>query len=486
MAALFGWSSTATGAFLRPLDTTENMYRVVSETTAHNRDQWAITLSLRLSCYSSIEDLSTYIRRAWLVTRLLHPNLAGIVTKTSSQREKSSATCIVTVGPFREDEWLSQTFLIHPPSHTGEDLVRDAKYSELPSLHWLPGTCELCFRSSHWRIDGMGMLMLANSYLNSLATLISLGLSVSLEDVAKRAPDARGSLTPSLDDVLESYKDDDSTPESVRVAADELIARYRKGIPSIGLPLSDDRAKASPKSTYRSSVHFDSTTTARILEGCKKRGFSVSAAIQSAVLRVATCYEQHTMAKSYASYFSTNLRHELSVPWNTEEFAVGMFASGLPLVVENIMEGPMTFEQIVAVVNSEYRQDRSRLFSDERGNPISQRQLVAPFLRRTVQLFSDPALRDMPPITCPDVSHLGNVENVMKRTHTYDSLGSSIGVEDIWLMVEVYSPAAFFHQWTFRDCLTIQASVNEAFYDTEFLKEFMGKVKSELLQGLGL
>lgn len=192
------------------------------------------------------------------------------------------------------------------------------------------------------------------------------------------------------------------------------------------------------------------------------------------------------MARSYASYFSTDLRHELSTPWNTEEFAVGMFASGLPLVVENIMEGPMTFDQIVAVVNAEYRQDRSRLFSDECGNPISQRQLVAPFLRRTFQLFSDPALRDMPPITCPDVSHLGSIENVMKRSHTYDVSGGAIEVEDIWLMVEVYSPAAFFYQWTFRDCLTIQASVNEAFYDRELLKEFMAKVEDELLQGLEL
>lgn len=217
MAALLEWSSTASGPFSRPLDTTENMYRVVSETTAHNRDQWAITLSLRLSYPSSIGDLSPYIRRAWLVTRLLHPSLAGIVTKASSPLEKSSATRILTVGPFREDEWLSQTFFIHPPGHTGEALVRGAKYSELPSLHWLPGTCELCFRSSHWRIDGKGMLMLANSYLNSLATLICLGLSASLEDVTERAPAARGSLTPSLDDVLESYKDDDNTPESVRV-----------------------------------------------------------------------------------------------------------------------------------------------------------------------------------------------------------------------------------------------------------------------------
>lgn len=81
----------------------------------------------------------------------------------------------------------------------------------LPSLHWLPGTRELRFRSSHWRIDGMGMLMLANSYLNSLATVIHLGLSATPEDVSKRAPAARGSLTPSLDDVLESCEDDDST-----------------------------------------------------------------------------------------------------------------------------------------------------------------------------------------------------------------------------------------------------------------------------------
>ncbi|KAL6890073.1 hypothetical protein GGI43DRAFT_416302 [Trichoderma evansii] len=388
-----GWSPAATDTFSRPLDTTENFYRVVSESITGNRDQWAITLSLRLTYPSSINDLFPYLRRAWLVTRLLHPSLAGIVTKTNSQPEPSSAARIVTVGPFHEDKWLSQTLLVHPLSHTGEALVRDAKYTELPSLHWLPGARELCFRSSHWRIDGLGLLMLANSYLNSLAAFIQLGLDASLDDVAKRAPFARRSLTPSLDDVLGSYKDENSTPESVRVAADNLIARYRKGIPSIGLPLSNDRAKASPKSTYRSSVNFDSTTTAQILEACKKRGFSVSAAIQSAVLGVASCYEQHPMARSYASYFSTDLRRELSDPWNTEEFAVGMFSSGLPPVVENIMEGPMTFDQVVTVVNAEYKHDRSCLYSDENGNPISQRQLVAPFISRTVQLFSDPTLQ---------------------------------------------------------------------------------------------
>lgn len=74
----------------------------------------------------------------------------------------------------------------------------------------------------------------------------------------------------------------------------------------------------------------------------------------------------------------------------------------------------------------------------------------------------------------------------MKRSNAYDISGSAIEVEDIWLMVEVYSPAAFLHQWTFRDCLTIQASVNEAFYDRELLEEFMGKVQDELLQGLEL
>ncbi|KAL6796695.1 hypothetical protein J3E68DRAFT_449857 [Trichoderma sp. SZMC 28012] len=486
MSPSFGWSSTATNTFSRPLDTTENFYRVVSEASTNNRDQWAITLSLRLTYPQSIDDLLSYLRRAWLVTRLLHPSLAGTVTQTSSRPETSSTTRIVTVGPFDEDAWLDQTFFVHPRNYTGDALVRDAKYSELPTLHWLPGTRELCFRSSHWRIDGMGMFMLGNSFLDSLATFIELGLNTSLEDVVKRVPVARGSLTPSLDDALDSYKDEDSTPENVRMAADELIAQYRKGIPSVGLPLTSDRAKASPKSTYRSSLNFESTTTARILDACKKRGFSVSAAIQSAVLTAAIRYEQHPMARSYASYFATNLRRELSAPWNTEEFAVGMFSSGLPLLVENIMDGPMTFDQVVATVNTAYRQDRSCLFSDDRGNPINQRQLVAPFLRRTIQLFSDPTLRDMPPITCPDVSHLGNIENVLKRKHIWDVSGGVVEVEDTWLMVEVYSPAAFFHQWTFRGCLTIQASVNEAFYDRKFLQDFMSKVRDELLQGLRL
>lgn len=66
----------------------------------------------------------------------------------------------------------------------------------------------------------------------------------------------------------------------------------------------------------------------------------------------------------------------------------------------------------------------------------------------------------MPLITCPDVSHLDKIENVMKRNHTYHVLGSAIQLEYIGLMVEVYKPIAFFHQWTFRNCLTTQVSVN--------------------------
>lgn len=47
------------------------------------------------------------------------------------------------------------------------------------------------------------------------------------------------------------------------------------------------------------------------------------------------------------------------------------------------------------------------------------------------------------------------------------------------MMIEVGSPSVFWSQWTFRNCVTVQASVNEVFYNKDFIVEFMCRVKAE-------
>lgn len=486
----FAWSQIAPNAFSRQLDTTESFYHLVSETSKPSRDQWAITLSLRLSYTSSVPDLVPYLRLAWLATGKRHRNLASIVTKVDTDKDQlPRGTHIMTVGAFDPAIWLQQTFFQHDTNQTGESMVQNATRSQLPSLHWLPSSHEICFHSSHWRIDGIGMLMLANSYMSSLATALRQDLDSARENILNDPSEAHGWLTPSLDELLKSHPTEEATPNYVKIVADDLICKYQKGVPSIGLPVETNRASASPTATYRTSVTFDNSTTSRIIDSCKTLSFSVSAAVQGAAIRAAISYKQHPMARSYTSYFPTNLRQKLSLPWNSEDYAVGLLSSGLPLLVENIMDGPMPFEQIVSVINAAYKQDPGAIGTDQNGNPISQQQLVAPFIRRTVELFSAPSSGDspLPPITSPDVSNLGKVEKYIKREYTLrDGVGQGIQIDDMWMMVEVNSPAVFCHQWTFRDRLTLQASVNEAYYDKEFMQEFIDKTKTELLIGLKL
>lgn len=107
----------------------------------------------------------------------------------------------------------------------------------------------------------------------------------------------------------------------------------------------------------------------------------------------------------------------------------------------------MSFGQVVMLIDSAYKQDRLALYADDLGNPISQGQLHAPFIRRTMQLFATASSPEPPPITNPGVSSLGKNEKFMKWEHACgDEASNKTQVEDMWMMVEVNSPAVFCHQ----------------------------------------
>ncbi|KAJ2983026.1 hypothetical protein NQ176_g984 [Zarea fungicola] len=176
----------------------------------------------------------------------------------------------MTVGPVNANLWLDQTFFHFNTNQTGEEMARTLGRSDLPSLHWITGSQKLCFHSSNWRIDGVGMLMLANRYLTFLATAIRLGLDTSLEQLLKHASFAPGSLPPSLDHILNSHMEESTTAANVQKGADSIIGTYQKGVPSIGLPIPSSRAKIPPMSTYRSVASSDTTTATKVIDACKE------------------------------------------------------------------------------------------------------------------------------------------------------------------------------------------------------------------------
>ncbi|KAJ4172303.1 hypothetical protein NW754_002494 [Fusarium falciforme] len=437
------WLLEADGTSNRPLDTIETFFKLLADGGAPiNREHWAITVALRMKIPESVKEVVPVLRRTWLTLVRLHPNLAGRSHMSDADDLPSQ---ILSVGPLNEDTWLSETFFQHENIPDSTTLFTSLRPSPTATCHWVPASQELCISSSHWRIDGIGMLMLANSFMNNLAEILRHD---------RNHPTTQGPLTPSLDTIVGSYLDEETTPMYLRSTADALVAEFVKGVPSIGLPTITGSLTAAPGPTERQSYSFDATTTKSIIAACKKRGLSVPSAVHAALVRVTATYPQHLLAKSYAAFFPSDLRPCLSSPYNGEAFAVGMFCSGLPATVPNVLG--LSFDAIAEILNNVYRRDLTRMCTNDE-------------------------------VENPDLSSFGKVEQYLQHEYAFSQGGKDkVEVDGFWIGTETLARSLQCHVWTFKDQLTIQGCFNTSFYDRKFVSEVLDKVKAELIEGLGV
>ncbi|KAI8711478.1 hypothetical protein NCS52_01411300 [Fusarium sp. LHS14.1] len=466
------WLLEAEGTSVRPLDTIETFFKLLADGGAPiNHEHWAITVAMRLKIPESVKEAVPVLGRAWFTLVWLHPNLAGR-THISDAEDPSSQ--ILSVGSLDEDEWLAQTFFQHENIPDSTTLLGSLRPSPTATCHWILASQELCVSSSHWRIDGIGMLMLANSFMKNIAEILCND---------GNNPTIQGPLTPSLDTIVGSYVDEEATPMYLRSTADALVTEFVKGVPSIGLPTITGSLTAAPGPTERQSTSFDATTTKSIIAACKKRGLSVPSAVHAAFVRATATYPQNPLAKSYAAFFPTDLRPYLPLPHNGESFAVGMFCSGLPVTVPDVLG--LSFNSIAQILNNVYKRDLTRMCTDDEGKPQGMLDLMAPYVRRTTKLFNTPPPPELPPVENPDLSSFGKVEQYLQHEYAFGRGGEDkVEVDGFWIGTETLARSPQCYVWTFKDQLTIQGCFNTSFYDREFVCEVLEKVKVELLEGL--
>ncbi|KAM5344425.1 hypothetical protein ACJ41O_012961 [Fusarium nematophilum] len=473
-----GWSSSPV---TRQLNTLEVFYKVLADNiVAGDRENWAISLALRLQFPPSIEDPILYVRRTWLLLRRLHPHLAAEVSTSESGDAHS-----VTIADLDADKWLAETFTDHSQDGIQNSTALLSTFRRTPTAtcHWLPASQEVHIRCSHWRIDGVGSMMLGHSFMTALVSVLRLGLDADLESYESSV--AHGSLTPSIEDLLGSCTDEEKTPASLREGAGQLIADFAKGVPSIGLPTRKGSESAAPGATSREKVTLDEATTASVTAACNKRGFSVSSAVHAALISVTASYPQHPMAKSYAAFFPTDTRRYFPSPWNSPEFAVGTFCSALPICITDV--GNKDFDTVVRELSVVYSRDLTRAVVKPDGEALSMFDMIAPFARRCVQAVCTPAPPEFPPAQNPDMSNLGVAEKHIEREYAFgESSEDKIEVASIWVGVEVLLRWIQTYVWTFRDQLTVEACYNQSFYEREFILEVLDKVKAALLAGLDI
>lgn len=472
------WKETAPGTFTRPLDTIETFFKwLADQGVPLKREHWGVSLALRLSLPKSLpaSEAEPYLRRAWLILSKQHPMLHA--------RPQGNT---VAIRPLDEEDWLKESFFTHyGEAATVDSLFTSIEPASIVSCHWLPDQRDLILHGSHWRLDGIGSLKLADRFLTALCTVIRVGVAALLESYGL---DLTPLFTPSLDEISNACPDEDSTPPRVKKVADNLLQTVIKGAPSVGLPLTPGTEKAVPGPSSRVRVTLNKPTTAAVVAACKARGIRVTSAVHAAIVQVVAAHPQHPLAKHYCITTAIDLRRRLPGGrcGDGPELAAGMFISpGLVFIQDPAAGGGRAFDDIAREFDATYAADMSRLYDAGNGETVSVCEATAPFARRIVPLLQMPQPDGMPPQNAPHLSSIGVIERWLKREYVADGdQGSNITVDDVWLGGEMITPALCNHVWTWRDQMTLAGVFNTAYYEETFARQVMEDVKQNLLKGL--
>ena len=443
--ANMSWRETSAGHFERPFDSLERFYRAISASgTAFDREHFVVNAVVRLRLNPSIGDIGQALRHAWMTLRYDYPQIAAYGRGNTYIYEVPTASSI--------NSWLSETFITEKATGSISSVCEDSAPSELAKMHYFPHTSEILFRSSHWRIDGIGSLHLLNQFLKTLAR----PMSVTFGDEPKN-------LAVGLDEAANTPSQVTSEMEQ---SATDLLMQYVNNIPSIGLPTSKSQ---NPGGSARCKVTFTLPLSTSVVARCKASGFSVTAATHAAIVGATLQHaDPGKPADTYTSFSNFDLRKYLPPPYSSATKAVSIFHTGIPVVVK--LSG---FQKDAVQLQKLYSQ---RLNLPKQKNLFS---FLACYVDKVNQLFVQPPPPGSLPPTEPSLSSLGIIDNFIADKH-----GNVVEVTDFWLGVDMLSRQLMLYVWTHQGKLQLSACYNKEFYAREFVEIFLSDVKDILVEGL--
>ncbi|KAI1383836.1 uncharacterized protein F4822DRAFT_438651 [Hypoxylon trugodes] len=477
----------------RPLRNLETFFKVLADVGKPlRREHWTIHMTLHLAFPASVSDPTAYLRRAWQVLHYQHPALGAVTSQNNS-------TAYITVEKLDEDVWANNTFTVYPDYKGTEELFSCLYPTATATCYWLPTPSKLVIRSSHWRIDGVGMAMLSHDFMVALAAVLRLGHDASLDSLMPGL-EHRHPLAPSLEELALAQSRFPKLPKGeenpiLATGADNLVARFLRGVPSIGLPTRPNSEQSNPGASGCAVTHLDAVTTVKIRAACRNKNIKVTSAIHAAIIRVTSTFPQHPLSKSYAAFVPIDLRRALDITASSEvktlSKVVGLYFSGLPVCVDSVLPGATnntkTFEDVARDLDAVYGSDILQFWGPDHENTerIGLLDLVEPYVRRTTALFGAHIPEGFPPVQTPDLSTLGKVDMYLQK---YYDAGEHENVEviDFWLGTEMLNRSVQFHTWSWKDEFNLGACFNLSFYDNEFIIDVLNKVIDGLLVGCGI
>lgn len=370
--------------------------------------------------------------------------------------------------PILED-WASETFLVND-EECADDIIANSEPRELPSLYYLPHESEVVLLSQHWRTDALGCCML----LDRLFELLASGDAEEPVATEKTIPP----LSPSLELAAEASPSEDADIQSY--ARQYINAFHAKAVNSGGLPFAGD-ASRPPARTKHHDLTFSASHTRRIVQACKDRSMSVSAAIHVALARTYFSFAESDQEKAagYTTVMAVNMRPYLKAPYSEPAHACQVYVMSITPTVPYKSD----FAHAARALTHEYHS----WYTDQIRNSLCwlfryhAARLFRP--RNPVEAgMADSAPPPPPPPKPPSgvtLSSLGIVEQRLKGKY-----GDSVTVGKFRFGVSVMTRQTLLYAWTFQEELTLSLDYNEAYYSHQMVAEVLSRVKKNLAEDL--
>ncbi|OJJ99927.1 hypothetical protein ASPACDRAFT_119807 [Aspergillus aculeatus ATCC 16872] len=457
--------------FTRPLGPNETFIKLVSD-PGHplGREHWAVNYTVAIQPHgdsATADLLPPLIRYSWLHLRFQHPSLAA--------HPDASNTNLVYTVPDSADalsQWASETFSVEADAQCADDVIRRIAPAPDARLYYIPETGELLLHSAHWRMDGVGGLLL-------LGQLVDLMASHCGEEEKKkqlRPEDAFeafpwGSEVERLAPPVEEAGNMPLTAtEEQKAIAHGAVGTFALAAGAMGVPYLGDGSTV-PSGTRAAELRFSPAITAAAVAAAKARGISITAAVHASLAAVnfrrAIADHRH-QSRHYTSTIKQSLRPYLPPPYSTPAMAAALFTSGW---LARVDPASNTWEEMARKYQAEYQKGISSDY-------LQGHREYASILVEVIRNLPTP---EEPPSDI-DISSMGIMEQYLQREYGTPERGFSITHAGVG--VEMLSRQGVVFVWTFRDQLTLRLVYNEAFHPPEQMTEFLKDVQADLLTQL--
>ncbi|KAF3764012.1 hypothetical protein M406DRAFT_75237 [Cryphonectria parasitica EP155] len=294
-------------------------------------EHWAVHIAFSLQftehgTHVSAFDPVPYLQTAWKAVRHQYPAIGSVIRAPDHLEGESDAPTrgLLTIPVCDIDAWNKETFFVHLNEVDADALFCGLRPAPTATCHCLPKSSEILIRSSHWRLDGVGIAKLGHVFLDFLAEALSESFKDDLPASTTKLPSSIQSLPPSVEEIARIWSEkqskirghsmEESRAQShhLESGANALVGEFLRGVPSIGLPTRADSIDEVPGPSARVSTQLSVPITTRIMEAQPSKNLSFMGAVHAAIVRVTASFPQHPLSKSYAAFFPVDLRHSIT------------------------------------------------------------------------------------------------------------------------------------------------------------------------------